>query len=105
MKSFRNLLITLATAGLLLAAADPAVAQVTPQRGNCLSDQQIQTEIASGQIQSWPSIKKLAGISAYEEVSDVRVCLINGVPFYQVNIISPNGEAKKVMINALDGSS
>ena len=39
---------TVATAGLLLAAAVPAVAQVTPQRGNCLSDQQIQTEIASG---------------------------------------------------------
>jgi uncharacterized membrane protein YkoI len=71
----------------------------------CLSDQQIQTEIASGQIQSWPAIKRLARIANYQEVSDVRVCLINGVPYYQVNVVSPNGEAKKVMINALDGSS
>ena len=65
----------------------------------------IQAEIASGQIQSWPAIKKLAGISSYQEVSPVRVCRINGIPFYQVNIVSPNGEAKKVVINALDGSS
>jgi uncharacterized membrane protein YkoI len=105
MRFFRKLLIILAAvAGASLAAAVPAMAQLA-KASNCLSDQQIQTEIASGQIQSWPSIKKLAGISAYEEVSDVRVCLIDGVPFYQVNIISPNGEAKKVMINALDGSS
>ena len=105
MRFFRKLLIVLAAvAGVCLTAAAPAMAQAG-KAGNCLSDQQIQTEIASGQIQSWPAIKRLAGISTYQEVSDVRVCLVSGVPFYQVNVVSPNGEAKKVMINALDGSN
>jgi uncharacterized membrane protein YkoI len=105
MTFFRNLLITMAAAaGLSLALAAPAYAQVG-KAGSCWSDQQIQSEIASGQIQSWPAIKRLAGIASYQEVSDVRVCPVNGVPFYQVNVVSPNGEAKKVVINALDGSS
>ena len=94
----------LAAAVLSLAVAVPAYAQAG-KAGNCLSDQQIQSEIASGQIQSWPAIKRMAGIANYQEVSDVRVCLVNGAPFYQVNVVSPNGEAKKVVINALDGSS
>lgn len=105
MTSFRNLLFMMvAAAGLSLGAAMPAHAQAA-KAGNCLSDQQIQTEIASGQIQSWPSIKRKAGISNYQEVSAVRVCLVNGVPFYQVNVVSPNGEAKKVQLNAVDGGA
>lgn len=100
----RKFLIVSALAALSMGLVVPAQAQAG-KRGNCLTDQQIQTQIASGQIQSWPAIKRLAGIAKYQEVSDVRVCLINGVPFYQVNVVSPNGEAKKVVINALDGSS
>ena len=93
----------MAAAAVALAAV-PAEAQVARQ-ANCLSDQEIQKEITSGMIRSWPAIKKLAGISNYQEVSDVRVCMINGKPFYEVNIVSPSGEAKKVVLNALDGSS
>ena len=97
---FRSILVVLtALAGVAIAALPAAAAQ----RGNCLSDQEIQSDIASGQIQSWPKIKKLAGISAYEEVSDVRVCLVGGAPFYNVNVVSPNGEAKKVVLNAVNG--
>ena len=105
MTNFRKLLISLAAAGVVLAGAVPAMAQAPARQANCLSDQEIQTEIASGQIQSWPAIKKLAGISNYQEVSDVRVCMMGGKPFYEVNIVSPSGAAKKVMINALDGST
>jgi uncharacterized membrane protein YkoI len=105
MTSFRNLLLLLAAAASLsLGAAVPAWAQAG-KSGNCLTDQQIQAEIASGQIQSWPSVKRTAGISGFQEVSDVRVCLVNGVPFYQVNVVSPNGEAKKVRINAVNGGN
>ena len=103
MTSFRTILITVTVAATCsLAAAMPAAAQ---GGGVCLTDQQIQAEIASGEIQSWPKIKKLAGISAYEEVSDVRVCLRGDVPYYTVNVVSPNGEAKKIAINAVDGSA
>ena len=104
MTLFRTILITMvAAAGISLAAAMPAYAQVQRER-NCLSDDQIQTAIESGQIQSWPKIKRLAGISAYEEVSDVKVCLIEGVPYYMLNVISPNGEATKIVLNAVDGT-
>ena len=86
-----------------LAPAMPAFAQA---RGDmsCLTDREIQAAIESGQILSWPTIKRMAGISAYEEVSDVRVCLIGGVPAYILNVISPEGEASKIALNAVDGT-
>ena len=103
MTLFRTILITMAAAASVsLAAAMPAFAQA--RGGNCLSDDQIQTAIQSGEIKSWPKIKNLAGISAYEEVSDVKVCLINGVPYYMLNVISPEGEATKIVLNAVDGT-
>ena len=67
--------------------------------------QQIQAAIQSGEIKSWPTIKKLARLSSdYQEVSDVKVCLVNGVPYYNVNLVSSNGAAKKIVLNAVDGS-
>ena len=100
----RSNLITMAAAALFaLAAVTPALAQDN-SRGQCLSDRQIQTAIESGQILSWPKIKKLAGISAYQEVSDVEVCLIGGEPYYMLNVISPGGEATKIALNAVDGT-
>ncbi len=70
----------------------------------CLTDRQITAAIESGNILSWPKIKKLAGISAYQEVSDLQVCMIAGVPYYIVNVISPGGEAAKIALNAVDGT-
>jgi uncharacterized membrane protein YkoI len=104
MTSFRSILIMMAAAATLsLGAAMPVSA--APKDKQCLSDQEIQSAISSGQIKSWPKIKKMARISGeYQEVSDVRVCLINGVPFYTVNLVSSNGEAKKIVLNAMDGS-
>jgi uncharacterized membrane protein YkoI len=104
MTSFRTILIMMAAAATLsLGAAMPAFAASKDKQ--CMSDQEIQTAIASGQIKSWPRIKKMAQISTdYQEVSDVRVCLINGVPFYTVNLVSSDGEARKIVLNALDGS-
>ncbi len=67
MTLFRTIVITMAAAAIVsLAAAMPASAQARQRAADCLSDRQIQTAIESGQIQSWPKIKKLAGISAYE---------------------------------------
>lgn len=106
MTSFRTIIITMAAAAtLLLAAALPSLA-ATGKDMDCLSDQQIQAAIAAGQIKSWPKIKKLAQISAdYQEVSDVKVCLIDGVPYYTVNLVSSNGAAAKFVLNAVDGTS
>ena len=95
------LVIAVAAATLSLGAIMPARAQGEMQ---CLSDTEIQTAIEAGEIQSWPKIKRLAKISAYEEVSDVQVCLQDGIPYYYVNVVSPGGEATKIVVNAIDGS-
>ena len=104
MNRIRIIWMTMAAAATLsLGAVMPAHA-ATPQQ-SCLSDQQIQTAIASGKIKSWPKVKKLAQISPdYQEVSDVKVCMINGVPYYTVNLVSNSGDAKKIVLNAVDGS-
>lgn len=104
MTSFRTILIMMAAAATLsLGAVMPAHAASSKDK-QCLSDQEIQSAIASGQIKSWPRIKQMARISRDYQDLDVRVCLINGVPFYTVNLVSSNGEAKKIIVNALDGS-
>ena len=60
---------------------------------------------AGSMVTSWPTIKKLAKISSdFQEVSDVRVCRINGDLYYTVNLVSSYGEAKKIVVNAIDGS-
>ncbi len=101
MNKLRTILITVAAAATIsLTAAMPAFAQGR----ECLTDRQIQSSIETGKIQSWPKIKRLAGISDYDEVSDVQVCMIQGVPYYMLNVVSPGGEASKIALNALDGT-
>jgi len=97
----RTIFRSMAAAAIIsLAAAMPALAQGS----DCLSDRDIQTAIESGRILSWPTVKRMAGIAAYEEVSDVKVCMIDGVPVYILNVISPAGEASKIALNAVDGT-
>lgn len=101
MNSFRTMLAcAMAAATLSLAAIPPAHAQAQL----CLTDTEIQAAIKADQIKSWPKIKRLAGISAYDEVSDVQVCLQDSVPYYYVNVVSPSGEATKMVVNAIDGT-
>ncbi|HEX4296494.1 MAG TPA: hypothetical protein VHZ56_00575 [Devosia sp.] len=104
MTFLRRIRIAMTAAAICsLAAVLPAAA--APRQGNCLSDQQIQAEIGSGQIQSWARIRKLAGIPKdYYETSDVQVCLRGGVPYFMVNMVSPKGENFKMVLNAVDGS-
>lgn len=104
MTYFRTIRYAMAAVVLLaLTSAMPAVAQGRAST-DCLSDRQIQTAIESGTILSWPKIKKLAGMTGYQEVSDVQVCMIDGVPFYILNVIAPGGEATKIALNAVDGT-
>ena len=93
MTRFRTIIITMAAAAALsLGAAPSSYAAVLGKNAECLTDQQIQAAIQSGQIKSWPTIKKLAKISSdFQEVSDVRVCRINGDLYYTVNLVSSYG--------------
>ena len=102
----RTIFNMMAAVVLIALTAVPASAQVRARGStlDCLSDRQIQVAIESGQILSWPKIKRLAGIGSYDEVSDVKVCMIDDVPYYIVNVVSPEGEAAKVALNAIDGT-
>lgn len=105
MTSFRTILIVMAAAATLsLGAALPSAA-VAQGPESCLSDTEIQSAIAGGQIKSWPKIRKLAQIPKdYRETSDIQVCLTGGVPYFYVSMVSPKGEYLKIVLNAVDGT-
>ncbi len=105
MNVIRTILITMAAAASLsLGAVVPA--QAAAGARDCLTEPQIEAAIASGQIQSWAKIRRLAKIPPeYKETSDVQVCLRAGVPYFIVSIVSPKGEYFKIVLNAVDGSS
>lgn len=105
MTRFRTILIMVAAAAALsLGAAMPAFA--APPPADCLTNQQIQTAIAAGQIKSWPKIRKLAGIPKdYRETADIQVCMQAGAPYFFVNMVSPKGENFKIVLNAVDGTA
>ena len=104
MKTFYTFIALVAAAATLSFGAIGA-AHAQGQDLVCLSEVQIQSAIEAGEIKSWPKIKKMAGISGqYQEVSDVAVCLVDGIPYYQVNVVSPSGEVTRLVINAIDGT-
>jgi hypothetical protein len=88
------------------ALMGPVAPAVAAPRGDCLSEPQIERQIASGQIQSWAKVRQLANIpDNYREKSDVQVCMRGGVPYYIVTLASPKGDYFKEALNAVDGSS
>jgi hypothetical protein len=106
MTRFRTILLAMAAAATLsLGAVSSSSAAVLGKNAQCLSDQEIQQAIQSGQIKSWPKIRQAAGISAdWKDGDTVRVCRINGALYYVMNLVSSYGDAKKVVLNAVDAS-
>lgn len=101
-------MIRIRTIATMAAAAIFSLAAVMPaaaQGSDCLSNQEIQAAIASGEIQSWPRIRRLAQIANdLEEVSDLSVCRIRGRLFYIINLSSPDGGYQKFAFNAVNGA-
>lgn len=85
----------------LASGSGPALAQ----GGECLAPNAIQQAIQSGEIQSWAAVRRMAGIpQGYSEVSGVQVCRRGGQLYYIVSVVSPSGEARRLALNAVDGS-
>jgi hypothetical protein len=75
------------------------------QGGECLTDRAIQQAIAGGEIRSWAAIRRMAGVpSSFSEVSNVQLCRRGGGLYYVVSVVSPSGEARRLVLNAVDGS-
>ena len=69
-----------AVAPTALHVATSSHAAVLGRNADCLSDQEVQMAIESGEIQSWAKIKKLAKIASdYREIGNIRVCRVDGV--------------------------
>jgi hypothetical protein len=86
---------------VLAMGAGPALAQ----GGDCLAPNAIQQAIQAGEIQSWAAVRRMAGIPpGYSEVSGVQVCRRGGQLYYIVSVVTPSGEARRLALNAVDGS-
>jgi hypothetical protein len=104
MKLVRTLVIGIAAAGALSLGLGSALAAV-PGAGACWSSAQVSSAIAEGTIKSWAKIRRIAGIpDDLYETSPVQVCMLDGVPYFIVNMSSPKGENVKIVRNAIDGS-
>jgi len=101
--SVTNLCLTAVLAAMVGAAALPAWAA---DGDVCLDNRDVQALIAGHKIRTWPAVKAMAGISGqYKEVSAVRVCELNGAPYYVVNVAGPTGESRQLVLNAVTGSN
>jgi hypothetical protein len=99
--------IKLCLAALLTAAVGAAALPAWAADADaCLDNRDVQALIAGHKIKTWPAVKAMAGISEqYKEVSAVRVCELNGAPYYVVNVAGPAGESRQLVLNAVTGTN
>lgn len=79
---------------LALVSAAPASAQA------CLDKRQIQEAVSSGQIMSLDAVLASAGVGGNVDVLSVQVCEQGGRLVYIIGVLSPNGDAQNLVLNA-----
>ncbi len=95
-RTFKPLVAALAAATLIsLSAAVPAAAQEA-----CLSNRDLQTRIASGEIAPVAQVLERNGIGRNTEVLSVEVCRDNGNWAYYVGVIDAYGQARTLVLRA-----
>ncbi|MEO8683819.1 MAG: hypothetical protein ABI414_03145 [Devosia sp.] len=80
---------------LALVAATAAVAQA-----ECYDKRQIQDMVSSGQIMSLDAVLASAGVDGSAEILNVQVCDQGGGLVYIIGVLSPDGEAQNLTLNA-----
>ena len=89
---------------VVVLVSSPAVSQSGGD--NCLSGGEIQMAIVDGEIRPLNQILQAAGISGDVKVLEpVRVCLDGGEPYYLLNLLNSDGDARKVVLHAVTGAS
>lgn len=86
----------------LLAALGTPAASSAQSRDNCLSRQDIQKQLAKGDIAPLADVMNRAGIK--ERPLSVEVCDVNGDPHYIVNMMDSYGGSQSVSLNARAGT-
>jgi len=79
---------------LALVSTAPASAQA------CLDKRQIQEAVSSGQIMSLDAVLASAGVGGNVDVLSVQVCEQGGRLVYIIGVLSPNGDAPNLVLNA-----
>lgn len=93
--------ILAAMAVALLAGPGAPVSAVAQDRNNCLSRQDIQSQLSKGDIEELATVMERAGIE--QRPLSAEVCDLNGEPHYFVNLMDSYG-GKQVTLNARKGS-
>ena len=66
----------------------------------CLNNRQIQEAVSSGEIMSLAQVLSSAGIGSSAEVLNVQVCDEGGRLVYIIGVLTPDGEAQNLVLNA-----
>lgn len=66
----------------------------------CLSKREIQDAVSSGQIKSLDTVLSEAGVGSGQQVLNVQVCDQNGQLVYVIGVLSPDGQARNLTLNA-----
>ncbi len=102
MKKIIKSLSGLLLAGTLVMAAGTG-STLSQTFGQCLDNRAINLARANGIILPYPDILRLAGVKR-NEAKGVRVCNINGQPFYLIRVLRNNGVAQNLILRASDGT-
>lgn len=91
----RSALLALVLA-MLLAFSGTLQAQAQ----SCLGKREIQEAVASGQIMSLDAVLASAGVDGSAEILNVQVCDEGGGLVYVIGVLSEDGQAQNLVLNA-----
>lgn len=94
-----KILIQKILAPLVLSIA-LAAATVVAAQAECYDKRQIQDMVSSGQIMSLDAVLGSAGVDGSAEILSVQVCDQGGGLVYIIGVLSPDGEAQNLVLNA-----
>ena len=66
----------------------------------CLDKRQIQEAVSSGEILSLDAVLARAGVDPNAEILNVQVCDEGGALVYVIGVLSPDGQAQNLTLNA-----
>lgn len=89
-----------ASIALALALAIALASTTTASAQACLDKRQIQEAVSSGQIMSLEAVLASAGVDRSAEILNVQVCDQGGHLVYVIGVLSPNGDAQNMVLNA-----
>lgn len=89
-----------AAAAIALALALALAGTGTSQAQACLDRRQIQEAVTSGQIMSLDAVLASAGVDSNAEILNVQVCDQGGRLVYLIGVLTPDGRAQNLVLNA-----